>query len=212
MGVVRSRPLRKEVGMNRAGPLLGTILVMALVAANLAAAGEDGLRDPDDSKRKLDIKRIAHEVTDNGRLKHTIVMHDAFKSSSLRRIGQAHQTGGRIHIDFDFDGSSDRHCSDYRLAIFNGRHGLRAVGSTWIPFGCSGNTYMLWVPNHVKARITRPTNRSIAIVSHMFDAKRYWWSASTNRIKEGDVDCTDTAPDRARCWKGFLLHRIDDPG
>lgn len=169
---------------------VAAMAVLFLVAGTPVAADTSSRRDGNDTRGPLDIKRIAHGHTSDGKLWHKVVMHGRWGAKDLR---------GEDEIRFYFSNDREDRYDEVHatVALKNGKLGA------WIFPYTEGSDYASVGPSE-RIRFVRPDRSSVKI---FFDRSwmknrtgRYTWSLGTD-YKNRDSDncargCFDYAPGR----------------
>lgn len=136
------------------GALSMCFLAFALLMGTAAVADERMVRDPEDVGGKLDIKKVWHDHSDSGRLRHGLTTFESWRARRLR-------CRGNLHFVF---AAQDR---DVRVTFRDGSLRAEIIDTQ------SGNVIG-------ETRVRRPDSRSVVIsLGKGFfgaDASAYRWS------------------------------------
>lgn len=188
------------------GALLALLIAIVVVAAS-ASADTGARHDPDDSDKRMDIKRIEHSHgAKDGIVRHKIVTYDNWKDSALEPA-ETEWTYSTLEMAFSTRGDG---CPYAKMSLVNTDDGLRAFSGPLQILGCPGDVYMFYTPDEMEAEIWRPNQHSIVVAfdkAEMGISKRYRWSVAVNSTSG---NCRDRAPNKSKCFKGMLLHELEE--
>src|SRR5688500_16526101 len=166
--------------------LLTAILASAFLAAP-AWANDGSVRDPDEVRGPLDIKRISHGHSSGEVLWHKIVMHNRWGADDLRGDDEI-----RLYLSRDGEDKFD----EVHISIDEKKGDLRA----WIFPYTEGSDFAGVGPSE-RIRMTRPNPR---VVKVFFDKgwvqnrrDRYAWSAGTDYRNRDSTHCRSSCFDYA---------------
>ena len=167
--------------------LLVAILVIAMLTAPAAWAGQASRRDPADVRGPLDIKRIVHGHASGDVLWHKVVMHRGWGARDLRGDDEI-----RLHLSRDGEDRFD----EVHISIDEKRGALRA----WIFPYTEGSDFAGVGPSE-RIRLTKPNRRTVKV---FFDRgwvqnhrDRYTWSAGSSYRDRDSKNCRKVCFDYA---------------
>ena len=203
-------------------------LIGIIVASAIPAAGDNRfVRDPRDTKGRLDVRRLEHghgpaSPTGARRVRHIVTMHRGWWKRRLRcGNGPCH---GILNLEFSTDRDSDRERL-IQVYVRDGRYTARIFAETEncvIQTGpCEQRTEAIG-----RARVTRPSSRSISVSLPVRklgqDLDLYRWriqlafgrrspcpehSGESPNFAGGHV-CIDYAPQRSPNTFSWFRHRL----
>ena len=162
------------------------VIVTMLVVGVPARANEASVRDPNDARGPLDIKRIVHGHGSGGVLWHKVVMHKRWGADDLR---------GEDDIRFYFSNDGEDRFDEVHASVGRKKGTLAA----WVFSYVEGGDHAGVGPSK-RIRFTRPNRRSIKIFfdeTRLDQRGRYAWSVGSSYRDKDSAECRESCFDYA---------------